>query len=125
METNELSDKIIGAAIRVHKELGPGLLESVYEEALCLELEDLKLNFEKQLIIPLYYKNKLLKNYFRLDILVENEIIVELKSVEQLLDIHHAQLLSYLRLTNKKVGLILNFNTPLMKNGLKRIVNNY
>ena len=125
METNELSDKIIGAAIRVHKELGPGLLESIYEEAICLELEDLKLNYDKQLKIPLYYKNRQLKNHFRLDLLVENEIIIEIKSVEQILDVHHAQLLSYLRLTHKKVGLLLNFNTALMKNGLKRIVNNY
>ena len=121
---NILSNKIIGAAIEVHKVLGPGLLESVYEECLYKELFLNKISFERQKPLPIDYKGVHLDCGYRLDILVENCVIVELKSVETLIPIHMAQLLTYLKLTNIKLGLLINFNTTLLKEGIKRVVNN-
>ena len=117
---NGISKKIIGCAIEVHKELGAGLLESVYETCLILELEKQGLHVESQVDIPLYYKGQLTDKKFRIDLLVENEVIVELKSVNEVLPIYEAQLLTYLKLANKHLGLIINFNVPLLKNGIIR-----
>lgn len=120
---NDLSKKIIGAAIEVHKILGPGLLESTYEKCLCRELELKGLCIEIQKSLPVEYKGIKIDSGYRLDLVVENSVIVELKSVEKILPIHEAQLLTYLKLTGLKLGLIINFNVPVLKNGLKRIVN--
>ena len=117
---NGISKTIIGCAIEVHKELGAGLLESVYETCLILELEKQGLHVESQVDIPLYYKGQLTDKKFRIDLLVENEVIVELKSVNEVLPIYEAQLLTYLKLANKHLGLIINFNVPLLKNGIIR-----
>jgi len=122
MKKNEITSKIIGAAIEVHKSLGPGLLERTYEECLCIELEENGLNYEKQLLLPIRYKNRELKDAYRIDVLVEKEVIVELKSVEKILNIHKAQLLTYMKLSNKKLGLLMNFNVDLLKNGIKRLI---
>lgn len=123
MNINQLSSKIIGAAIEVHKTLGPGLLESAYEECLCHELELRKVLFERQRELPIEYKGKELDCGYRLDVVVNNEIILELKSCEKIKPIHKAQLLTYLKLSNIKLGLLLNFNTPAMKEGIVRVVN--
>ena len=123
MGISELSGKIIGAAIEVHKGLGPGLLESVYEECLCHELELRGLSFERQKPLIVKYKCKILECGYRLDLVVENEIILELKSCENIDPIHKAQLLTYLKLSGLHLGLILNFNVPVMRNGIVRIVN--
>ena len=122
-KSNLLTGEIIGAAIDVHKELDPGLLESVYEECLCIELENRKINFERQKGIDLQYKDVDIENKFILDLIVENEIIVELKSVKRLDPIHEAQLLSYLKLADKKYGLLINFNVQMLKQGIKRLAN--
>ncbi|MCF7822938.1 MAG: GxxExxY protein [Candidatus Marinimicrobia bacterium] len=124
MSENRLSEMIIGAAIEVHRELGPGLLESAYEEALFIELNELDLFVQKQVPIETYYKGKKLNVGFRMDLLVENKVIIELKAVEKLSNIHLAQTLTYLKLSQKKLGLILNFNVNYMKSGIKRVVNN-
>ena len=117
---SDLTQKIIAAAIEVHKNLGPGLLESVYLICLGLELERLGLRFRKKLDVPLIYKNKQIDRFLRLDFLVENQIILELKSTETILPVHEAQLLTYLKLTGKQIGLLINFNVPLLKNGIRR-----
>ena len=117
---NAISEKIIGAAIAVHQEFGPGLLESVYEICLVQEMEDRGLKVANQVDLPLYYKGRLTDKKFRIDLLVEDEIVVELKAVEAILPIHEAQLLTYLKLTNKKLGLLINFNVPLLKQGILR-----
>ena len=117
-----LTDRIIGAAIEVHKALGPGLLESVYEPCLCHELQLRGLRFDRQVEIPAEYKGVKLDCGYRLDILVEGKVIVEVKSVEALLPIHEAQLLTYLHLAGKRVGLLINFNTPVLKKGIIRRV---
>ena len=124
MTENELSTKIIGAAIEVHKQLGPGLLESTYETCLVYELKILGLSVSRQQKLPVVYKGIKLDAGYRIDLVVENKVIIEIKSVEALANIHTAQLLTYLRLKNLKLGLLINFNTVLLKNGLKRIVNN-
>ncbi len=118
-----LTHKIIGSAIEVHRNLGPGLLESAYEQCLCKELTDSGLGFERQVKLPINYKGCLLDCGYRLDLLVENKVIIELKADHQLENIHEAQLLTYLRLTRMKLGLLLNFNVVLLKNGVKRLVN--
>jgi GxxExxY protein len=123
MNINQLSSKIIGAAIEVHKILGPGLLESAYEKCLCHELSIQGLSFEKQKTLSIDYKGKKLDCGYRLDVVVENAIILELKSCETIESIHKAQLLTYLKLTGLNLGLILNFNVPLMRNGIVRIAN--
>lgn len=121
MISEELTEQIIGAAIEVHKSLGPGLLESAYEECLCHELELRGLKFERQKPIPLKYKGIKLDCGYRIDILVENKVIIELKTVEQIMPVHEAQLLTYLRLANIKVGLIMNFYVPVLKDGIRRM----
>ena len=120
---NALSQKVIGAAIDVHKEIGPGLLESAYEECLCYELMQLGLNFKRQVEVPVVYKKVKLNCGYKIDILVEDVLILELKTVEAIYRIHDAQLLTYLRLMDKRLGLIINFNVPALKTGIKRIVN--
>ena len=121
---NQLSEKIIGCAIQVHKVLGPGLLESAYQECLYYELKEIGLNVEKQKSLPLVYKEVKLDVGYRLDLLVENKVIVELKSVETLNEVHLAQTITYLKLTNCKLGLLINFNVVKLIDGLKRVVNN-
>ena len=123
MDINELSSRIIGAAIEVHKTLGPGLLESAYEECLSHEFSFRNFSFERQKSLPLIYKGKKLDCGYRLDLVVENAIILELKSCEKIEPIHKAQLLTYLKLSGLHLGLILNFNTTLMRDGIVRIVN--
>ena len=122
---NRITEKIIGAAIEVHKALGPGLLESAYEECLCYELKQAGLFIERQVPLPVVYKEVLLDCGYRLDVIVENSVIVELKTVEALKPIHEAQLLTYLKMTNKHIGLLINFNVPALKDGIKRIVHNF
>ena len=123
MTDNEITYEIRGAVYDVYKELGPGLLESVYEEALCFELEKRGLTVERQVQVPIKYKGIVLKTELRLDLLVENQVIIELKSVEELKKVFYKQLLTYLRLMNKKVGLLVNFNTEDILSSMKRIVN--
>ena len=123
MDINDLTRRVIGAAIEVHKILGPGLLESAYEECLGYELKLRKFVFERQKELPIEYKGVKLDCGYRLDIVVENMLILELKACENLLPIHEAQLLTYLKLTGIKVGLLINFNVPVLKEGIKRIVN--
>lgn len=123
MDINKLSSKIIGAAIEVHKALGPGLLESAYEECLCYEQDLRGLSFERQKPLPVKYKGRTLDCGYRLDIVVENAIILELKSCKKIEPIHRAQLLTYLKLSGLNLGLLLNFNVALMRDGIVRIVN--
>ncbi len=124
-ELNKISKQILDAAIEVHKQLGPGLLESVYEYCLCKELELRKIKYERQVKIPIFYKNEPVGSDYIIDILVEDELILELKAVEKVLPIHKAQLLSYLRLTNKRLGILINFNVPILVEGWKRVINGY
>lgn len=123
-EINILSGNILDSAIEVHRHLGPGLLESVYELCLCKELDLRKINYRRQVIIPVKYKGELVNANLKIDVIVENEIVLELKSVEIMLPLFSAQLLSYLRLTEKKLGLLINFNVPKLIEGFKRILNN-
>jgi len=123
-DENELSRSIIGAAIEVHRVLGPGLLESVYQRCLTHELELSGLSFVEEIALNVNYKGKYFESAHRLDILAEDRVIIELKAVENLLPVHEAQLLSYLRLANKKLGLLINFNVPVLKTGIRRVVNN-
>ncbi len=124
-EYNNLSKQILDASIRVHKEMGPGLLESVYETCLIQELNIRKVKTESQVFLPLNYRGYELNKDFRLDLLIENEIIIEIKAVEVLLPVHEAQIISYLKLADKRLGFLINFNVPLLKNGFKRFVNNF
>ena len=124
MSENELSSIIIGAAIEVHTELGPGLLESVYETCLYYELKQIGLKVERQVALPVKYKNLLLESNLKLDMIVQDKVIIELKAVKELCDVHIAQTLTYLKLTDLKLGLLINFNEVRLKNGLRRIVNN-
>lgn len=125
MEVNEITNNIIGAAIEVHKALGPGLLESAYEACLCRELELRRIPYMRQKALPVAYKGLELDCGYRLDLLVDEEVVVEIKTVDALHPIHEAQLLTYLRLGGWKVGLMVNFNVPLLKQGIKRLVNNF
>ena len=122
---NKLTNKIISAAIDVHKELGPGLLESVYEYCLMAELRNRNLYVRNQVQLPLIYKGERLNKEFYIDILVENSIIIELKAVEILLPVHEVQLVSYLKLADKKLGLLINFYVPVLKDGIRRKINGY
>lgn len=122
---NQTTEKIIGCAISVHRVLGPGLLESAYEECLCYEFSQTNLKFERQVPLPVIYKNVKLDCGYRMDIVVEDSVIIEIKAIEKILPVHEAQLLSYLKLYNKKLGLLLNFHVPVLKNGMKRIANNF
>ena len=119
---NILTERIIHCAIEVHKQLGPGLLESVYEECLCREFEVEGLKYERQKEIPIFYKGEPLKEKYRLDLVAEKTVIIEIKCVDTILPVHKAQLLTYLKLTGIKLGLILNFNVSLMKHGIKRMI---
>ena len=123
MNVNELSSIIVDCCFRIHKKLGPGLFESVYEEVLCYELREAGLYFLKQPTIPIYYQELIINNAFRADIIVEEKIIVEIKSVELLAPVHKKQLLTYLKLTGLKLGLLVDFNEALIKDGIIRIVN--
>jgi len=123
MDINELTGSVIGAAIEVHKALGPGLLESVYEECLCRELNLRGIPYQRQKEIPIEYKGSKLDCGYRIDILVAETLILEIKACESLQRIHEAQLLTYLKLTGLKVGLVINFNVPVLKEGIKRISN--
>jgi|SRR5579864_1126922 len=122
MNNTELTRSIIGAAIEVHKLLGPGLLESAYEDCLCHELALRRIRFEKQKPIPLVYKGTKLECGFRLDLLVEGRVVVELKSVDGLGPIHEAIVLTYLRLSGHELGLLINFNVPVLKDGVRRFI---
>jgi len=124
-QLNKLGSIILDSSIEVHKQLGPGLLESVYELSLFKELSVRNLNVKKQVSIPVLYKGEDLNAEFKIDILVENEIVIELKAVEILLPVHKAQLLTYLRLSEKKLGYLINFNVPKLVDGFSRIVNNF
>lgn len=124
MTENELSHQIIGCSIEIHKTLGPGLLESVYEAALAYDLRQTGLDVKTQVAMPLIYKEVQQEVGFRLDILVEDKVIVEIKSVENLAPVHFAQTLTYLKLADKRLGLLINFNTRILKEGIHRLVNN-
>src|ERR1035441_5893678 len=122
---NVLTDQIIGCAIEVHRHLGPGLLEAVYEECLCYELSQAGLKFQRQVHLPITYKGVKFESAYKMDLVVEDAIVVEIKAIEEMLPVHSAQLLTYLKSANKRVGLLINFNVPILKSGLKRIVNHY
>jgi GxxExxY protein len=119
----ETTDRILRCAVEVHRRLGPGLLESVYEAALCVELQASNIAFARQVGIPLYYRGELISEH-RIDLVVEDKVIVEVKSVERLAPIHWAQILTYLRVMSLNIGLLLNFNSPTMKAGTRRVVLN-
>lgn len=121
----DIARKIVDASFHVHKELGPGLLESAYQFCLVEELYSRDLQIKKEVPLPLVYKGKKLDCGYRIDILVENKILIELKSVEQLMNIHLAQTITYLRLSGLQLGFLINFNVPLIKDGIRRVVNNY
>ena len=123
MEINKLTEQILKCAYKVHSELGPGLLESAYEECLFYELKQIGLNVEKQKALPLIYYEVKLDVGYRLDLLVENKVVVEIKAIDTFTDVHIAQVLTYLKLTKCKIGLLLNFNVASLKNGIKRLAN--
>ena len=125
LEYDRLTHMIRGAAIEVHKELGPGLLESVYEYCLVDELRKEGLKVEQQVMVPIIYKGRILEKHFFVDILVEDEIVIELKCVEEIRSIHEVQLVTYLKLSSNKLGLLINFNVPKMIDGIKRKVNGF
>jgi GxxExxY protein len=121
-ENDRLTEKVIGLAIEVHRQLGPGLLESAYEECLCLELQEAGLAFRRQVPLPITYKSVRLDCGYRLDLLIEDQLILELKAVEGLLPIHEAQVLTYMKLSGFRTGLLLNFNSAVLKNGIRRLM---
>jgi GxxExxY protein len=123
MTENEISYLVIGAAIELHKSLGPGLLESVYEVALARDLQQLGLKVDRQKGMSFVYKDFVFDRGFRIDLLVENKLIIELKSVEYLMPVHFSQTLTYLKLSNRKLGLLINFNSAVLRNGVHRVVN--
>ncbi|MCB2194537.1 MAG: GxxExxY protein [Bacteroidetes bacterium] len=123
MTENEIAHKIVGAAIEVHKSLGPGLLESAYQECLAYKLNQLGLKIQKEKPMPLVFEEVKLECGYRIDILVENKVVIEIKSVESLNDVHLAQTLTYMKLGNYKLGLLINFNVTLLKHGIKRVIN--
>ena len=122
---NKITETIIGVAIGIHKALGPGLLESAYEACMVYDLIQSGLKVEQQKPLPVIYREVKLECGYRLDLLIENEVVVEIKSVEKLLPIHKAQLMSYLKLSDCKVGLLINFNVEVLKDGIQRVVNNF
>jgi len=120
-----LTEQIIGSAIEVHRQLGPGLLESIYEECLALEFSLRGLRFERQKPLAIQYKGRRVAADLRIDMWVERQVVVELKAVERILPVHEAQLLTYLRLSKTRLGLLINFNVPVLKDGLKRMINGF
>lgn len=120
---NQITEKVIGCAIEVHRGLGPGLLESAYEECLCYELAQAGINFQRQVKLPVVYKGVYLECGYRMDLVVEDLVVVEIKAVKRIIPVHEAQLLSYLKLAGKPLGLLLNFHVPVLKYGIKRIRN--
>jgi GxxExxY protein len=122
---NSLSGAVLDAAIAVHKEMGPGLLESVYQHCMIYELRSKSIHVEGGVAVPLIYKSVALTKDYIIDILVENELILELKAIDKVMPIHEAQLLSYLKLTNRRLGLLINFNVPVLKQGFRRLVNKF
>ena len=124
MTENEISYKCIGAAIEIHKSIGPGLLESVYENALTYDLKQLGLNVKQQVPMPFIYKEVKQEVGYRIDLMINNKVIIEIKAVETLLPVHYAQLLTYLKLSGLKLGLLINFNSKTLKNNIHRVVNN-
>ena len=125
MELNNITGQIVDAAIKVHNELGPGLFESVYEEVLSYQLRKRGLFVERQVPVPVYYDYLKMEVGFRADLIVEKQVIVEIKSIETIAPVHKKQVLTYLRLTGLKIGLLINFNEELLKNGITRLINNY
>lgn len=123
MDENELSYEIIGIALELHRNVGPGLLESAYQKALAYDLMESGLDVREQVVMPFVYKEVQMDIGYKLDLLVEEKIIIEIKSVSELAPVHHAQLLTYLRLSDLKLGLLINFNTKLLKSGIHRVVN--
>ena len=122
---NHLTERVIGACIEIHRALGPGLLESAYEECLCYELSRAGIKFERQKPLPVHYKEVNLECGYRMDLVIERKLIVELKAVDEIAPIHEAQLLTYLKLSGLTLGLLINFNVPVLKAGIKRIANNF
>lgn len=125
VELNDISGKIIELAIKVHSALGPGMLEGAYEACLMFELMNAGLKAESQLKLPIVYRGNKIDAGYRIDVLVEDSVIIELKAIDRLLPVHEAQLLSYLRMSNLKLGLLLNFNNKLLRDGIRRVVNNF
>jgi len=125
VDLNALTHDIITAAIEVHRHLGPGLLESAYQECVCCELSKMGISFRREVALPLAYKGLKLDCSYRVDLLVEDSVIVELKAIEQVLPIHSSQLLTYLRAAHKQVGLLINFNVGVLKDGINRVVNDF
>lgn len=125
MKTEEIASQVVDAAYAVHHEIGPGLLESAYVFCLAEELQSRNMKFQLERPVPLIYRGKELRTGYRLDLLVENKVIVECKTVESLLPVHKAQLITYLRLTDLQLGFLINFNEALIRNGIERVVNNY
>ena len=121
-DNDPLTEKVIGLAIGVHRQLGPGLLESAYEECLCYELAQANFVFRRQVALPVVYKSVRLDCGYRLDVVIENRLILELKAIERLLPIHEAQVITYLRLSNIPIGLLLNFNSVVLKHGIRRLM---
>lgn len=122
MEFDELSNKVIGLAIEVHRELGPGLLENTYKQCLAYELSQAEINFQIEMELPVKYKNFLISCGYRIDLLIEKKLIIELKSVEKIIPVHEAQILTYMKLANIKICLLMNFNEKVLKDGIKRFV---
>lgn len=125
MDLNDITERVIGACIEIHRQLGPGLLESAYEECLAYELTQLGVKYQRQLALPVLYKGVRLDCGYRIDLLVEEAVIVELKTVERLLPVHSAQLLTYLKMTHLTVGLLIHFYVPTLRDGIKRIVHEF
>ena len=123
MRINELSGTVVDICFNIHRDLGPGLFESVYEEIFCFELASRGYSFRRQDPIPVFWKGKKMNLGFKADVIIEDQIILEIKSVEQLAPVHYKQVLTYLKLTNKKLGLLVNFNEALIKDGIRRVVN--
>jgi GxxExxY protein len=121
LPTDKLTEKIIGCAIEVHRQLGPGLLESIYESAMCIELESAGIGFQRQVLVPIQYRGRLIGEH-RLDLIVEKAVVVELKSVERFDPVFEAQLLTYLKLTSLRIGLLINFNSRLLRDGIRRFI---
>ena len=124
MRENELATIVVDLCLKIHRSLGPGLLESVYEDALCYELKKMGLDYSRQQEIPVMYEGIQMQGGFRADVIVEGKLLIELKSIEYILPVHMKVLLTYLKLTSIKLGLLINFNEALLKNGVKRMVNN-